>query len=252
MRVLSEMTIITVSILTPVYNGEKNLSRTIESVLHQQYKPAEYLVIDGNSTDNSVNIAKSYENAFREAGIDYIIISEKDKGMYDALNKGILRASGELIGNINSDDWYEPNALNTMVKLYSNTHYDIAWSDIYIHNNGKIIRKKAGVGNIWTTNRFCHPSMFAKRSVLLKYPYDYQILDADYDMILRANKNGVKISTESIPISNFSMGGASTQKSISNMKRRIRMKYSTYRRNGYSRLYWFYCVMIEFAKYTLG
>ena len=252
MEDMSEEAMITVSIVTPVYNGEKTLARTIESVLKQRQKPTEYIIVDGQSTDDSVKIAKNFENAFKEAGIDFIITSEKDQGMYDALNKGISRASGELIGNINSDDWYEPDAIKTMTEFYSRARYDIAWSDIYIHNNGKVIRKKASVGKLWTTNRFCHPSMFAKKSVLMKYPYQIQILDADYDMVLRANNDGVKIVTENVPIANYSMGGASTSKSISNMKYRIRMKYDTYRRNGYSRLYWFYCVIMEFVKYVLG
>ncbi len=241
---------VTVSIVTPVLNGEKTLSRTIESVLYQQYKPTEYIVINGNSTDASLEIARHYENAFIEAGINYQIISEKDNGEYDALNHGISMASGELIGNINSDDWYEANAVKTMVDLYSRDHYDIAWSDIYIHNNGKVIRKKARIGKIWTTNHFCHPSMFAKRQVLLDNPYDIRFLDADYDLILRAHNKGLRIVTDNIPISNYSTGGASTRKSIKNMIYRINMKYDTYRRNCFSRMYWFYCVLIEIVKYV--
>ena len=243
---------VTVSIITPVYNAEKTISRTIESVLNQQYKPIEYIIVDGSSTDDTLNIARDYEKAFNEAGINYIIISEKDNGIYDALNKGISTASGELIGNINSDDWYEPNAIKVMVESFVSRQYDIAWSDIYIHNKGNIIRKKASVGKLWLTSHYCHPSMFAKRSVLLEYPYYPDLLDADYDMVLRANNDGLKIVTENVPISNYSMGGMSTQKSISDMKHRIKMKYDTYRRNNYSRFYWFYCVMIEVAKYSLG
>lgn len=242
---------VTVSIVTPVYNSAETLPRTIESVLNQQYKPTEYFVVDGDSTDDSLIIAKSYENAFKQAGINYVVISDNDNGPYDALNIGISRATGELVGNINADDWYESNAVKLMVDLYTRKQYDIAWSDIYIHNKGKVIRKKAKVGLFWTTNHFCHPSMFAKRSVLLDYPYDNRILDADYDLVLRANNDGLKIITEDIPISNYSIGGISTQKSISKMNYRIRMKYDTYRRNGYSRLYGFYCVMIEVVKYVL-
>ncbi len=241
-----------VSIITPVYNGGHSLARTIRSVLKQSYKPYEYLIIDGNSTDDSLAVAKRFEQAFEDAGIIYRIISEKDHGMYDAMNKGIKLASGELIGNINSDDWYEANAVRVMAAKYVKEKYDIAWSDIYIHNGKHVIRKRAAVGKIWTTNHFCHPSMFARRSVLLEYPYDHRILDADYDMVLRANKGNVKIRTANVPIANYSIGGASTKKSISNMKNRIRMKYETYRRNGYSRLYWFYCVGIEGIKYLLA
>ncbi len=243
---------VTVSIITPVYNAEKTLSRTIESVLHQQYKPIEYIIIDGVSTDDTLKIARDYENDFKEAGINYIIVSEKDNGMFDALNKGISMATGELIGSINSDDWYEPNAIRIMVDSYEKNQYDIAWSDIYIHNKGNVILKTAEVGKIWVTVHYCHPSMFAKRTALLEYPYDPELLDADYDMVLRANNHGLKIVTENVPISNYSMGGVSTQKSLGNMRRRIKMKYATYRRNNYSRFYWFYCVGIEAAKYILG
>ncbi|MCR5251779.1 MAG: glycosyltransferase [Lachnospiraceae bacterium] len=243
---------IRVSIVTPVYNGEKTLARTIESVLNQSYRPSEYLIIDGLSTDRSVEIAKSYEKAFEERRIKYAIVSEKDKGMYDALNKGIRIASGELIGSINSDDWYELNAVKVMALKYAKEQYDIAWSDIYIHNKNHLIRKKAAIGKIWTTNHFCHPSMFARRSILLKYPYDPRFLDADYDMVLRANNGSAKISVARIPIANYSLGGISTRKSLKDLKKRVLMKYSTYRRNGYSRLYWMYCVGIEGLKFFMA
>ena len=94
-----------VSIITVAYNSEKTIARTIESVLGQSYAPIEYLVVDGASTDRTVEIAQSYAAAFDAApGKSLTIVSEPDKGMYDALNKGAALAHGEIVGQINSDD----------------------------------------------------------------------------------------------------------------------------------------------------
>ena len=92
------------SIVTPVYNGGKTVARTIESVLGQSVAPSEYFVIDGGSSDGTLEIARSYAKSFDEKGIYYEIVSEKDNGIYDAMNKGIKRCSGDFIGIINSDD----------------------------------------------------------------------------------------------------------------------------------------------------
>ena len=96
-----------VTVITPCFNSEKTIRRTIESVLHQTYQDIEYLIIDGASTDKTVEIAKSYEEAFHGR---MHIYSEKDEGIYYAMNKGIGLAKGELIGIVNSDDYYEREA----------------------------------------------------------------------------------------------------------------------------------------------
>ena len=101
-----------ISIITVVYNGSKTLKQTIDSVLSQNYKNIEYIVIDGGSNDGTLDIIKKYESH-----INYWI-SEPDKGLYDAMNKGISAAKGVLIGMINSDDWYELNAVELIVKAY--------------------------------------------------------------------------------------------------------------------------------------
>ncbi len=96
-----------VSIITVSYNSEKSIRRTIESVLNQTYSKIEYHIVDGLSTDNTIEIAREYDEKFAEKGIKYIISSERDNGIYDAMNKGILRSAGKIVGIINSDDWYE-------------------------------------------------------------------------------------------------------------------------------------------------
>ena len=240
-----------VTIITVAYNAESTISRTIESVMGQTYNEIEYFIIDGKSTDKTVEIARSYQDRFYN-GKMLRVISEPDNGMYDALNKGINRATGILVGNINADDWYEPDAVEEMVNLYQEKEYDIAWADLMIHNGNHTFIKKAKVGKIWTTAHFCHPTMVATKEILMKYPYLSKHMDDDFDMILRANNGGAKIVTLNKVLAHYSFGGMSTQKSLCKMRQRIGMKYSTYIRNGYSRLYWFYCVAVEGAKFLLG
>src|SRR5690242_18447201 len=110
-----------ISIVTVCFNSAKTIADTIESVLNQDYKPHEYILVDGASTDRTVQIIKTYEDVFRERGISYLYISEPDRGIYDAMNKGIAMATGELIGIVNSDDWYEKDALNLISSRYEST-----------------------------------------------------------------------------------------------------------------------------------
>ena len=243
---------IKVTIITVAYNCADTIATAIESVLNQTYSNLEYLVIDGLSKDHTAEIARAYIPQFREKGMVMKVISEADKGMYDALNKGIALASGELIGNINADDWYEPIAVEKMVELYEKENYDLAWADLRIIKPSGNMIKKAHVGKIWTTAGFCHPTMFSKREVLLEIPYACEQMVDDFERVLRANKAGKKIVTLNEVLANYRFGGMSTQKSVKNSAKRVKMKYATYRKHGYSPLYWFYCVAIEGAKYILG
>ena len=246
------MSDIKVTIITVAYNCAETISTAIESVLNQTYHNIEYLVVDGLSRDNTVEIAKSYLPRFLEKGMEMKVVSEHDNGMYDALNKGVFMASGELIGNINADDWYEPIAVEKMVELYQKEKYDLAWANLRIIKQSGNMIKKAHVGKIWTTAGFCHPTMFSKRTVLLEIPYACEQMDDDFEMVLRANKAGKKIVTLNEILANYRFGGMSTKKSIKDSVKRVKMKYSTYRKHGYSPMYWFYCVAIEGAKYILG
>ena len=104
---------IKVSIITVCFNSEKTIRRTIESVLYQTYPNIEYIIVDGKSTDGTVDIVKEYLPAFQKR-LRYV--SERDKGIYDAMNKGIRLSAGDVIGIINSDDFYEPDAVENIVK----------------------------------------------------------------------------------------------------------------------------------------
>lgn len=103
---------IRVSVITPVYNGAEHIRDTIESVLGQTYKNIEYIVVDGGSTDRTMEIVKEYEPLF-QGRMKYV--REKDKGIYNAMNKGICMSAGQLIGIINSDDYYDRNAVQNII-----------------------------------------------------------------------------------------------------------------------------------------
>ena len=242
-----------VTIVTVAYNSEATIARTIESVLNQTYGNIEYIIVDGASQDNTVKIAKSYLPAFTEqSGRSLKIVSEKDNGMYDALNKGIALANGTIIGSINADDWYEPNAAATMADLYQKEKYDAAWGSIRIKKPTGDMIKHAKIGMFWTTTGWCHPAMFATKTVLTEYPYACQNMYDDFNFITTAHCAGKKIVTIDKVISNFSFGGMSTKKNLKEVWYRASIKYTIYRKHGMSRLYWLHCIGMEMAKYILG
>jgi len=242
-----------VTILTAAFNSEATIARTIESVLNQTYDNIEYIIIDGASKDETVKIAKSYQQVFNDTpGRNLKIISEPDNGMYDALNKGAERAHGEIVGQINADDWYEPDAVKTMADLFEKEHYDVAWGSIRIKKDSGDMIKHAKIGKFWTTSHWCHPGMFSRKNILLEHPYALETMYDDFDYITAIKMAGKKIVTLDKVVSNFSFGGMSTQKSLKEVKRRVNVTYGIYQKYGMSRLYWFHRVAVEMAKYILG
>ena len=181
-----------VSIITVVYNGAKTLEQTIKSVLDQTYENIEYIIIDGLSTDGSIDIIKKYE-----AQIEFWI-SEKDSGLYDAMNKGITRAKGEIVGIINSDDWYEKNAVELIIeaykkhpekKIFHGDRYDIDCS------GAKKIRRfnPSRIKFIYYGMTYNHPSMFIHKDVYEESSYNNALISlSDYQFVLTQyikNKN---------------------------------------------------------------
>ena len=243
-----------VSILSVAFNSEATIARTIESVLAQTYQNIEYIIIDGASKDGTVEVAESYRPHFDAKGIPYTVISEPDKGMYDGLNKGARMAKGELVGQINTDDWYEPDAVETMVKLYEAEHYDAAWGSIRIKKKSGDMIKHAKVGRLWTTTHWCHPGMFSRRETLLEFPYALETMYDDFDYITAVHQAGKKIVTTDHVISNFTFGegGQSTKKSLKEAKRRVDITYSIYKKHGMSKLYWLHRWLVEGFKMIVG
>lgn len=199
-----------VSIITVVYNGANTIEQTIKSVIGQTYEDIEYIVIDGASADGTQQIIKKYA--------DYIsyYISEKDEGLYYAMNKGIESATGEIIGIINSDDWYAENAIKDIVECFQQDNPDLVYGDIVkIREDGKKIVSQADpLENIWYQMVIPHPSVFVKKSIYDKlgiFDVNYK-LAADYEILLRFYCNNIKFRYINKVIAYFREGGISTFK----------------------------------------
>lgn len=200
---------IKISIITPVYNSAKTLEKTILSVIQQDIKvELEYIVVDGGSTDGSLDII----NRYRER-IDGII-SEKDRGVYDAMNKGIALATGEIVGIINADDWYNPGALQIVEDGFAqNPTADIVYSPVETYFNGEYLIRFIPGSLERLPFKFIlnHPSCFIKKQVydrLGTYDLTYSIA-ADYDFILRAYSSGCSFHYVESPLASYSLNGLS-------------------------------------------
>ncbi len=245
------------SVITICFNSEAVIARTIESVLNQKTDSdveIEYLIIDGLSKDKTVEIAESYRSRMEEKGIDYKIFSEKDNGIYDAMNKGISKATGELTGLINSGDTYEPNMIDTAVKAYLEDKYDIFYADInLVKENGSVIIKRSKMDKFPTSRHWNHPTMVVRSDYYREIgAYKCVGIHDDFEFFLRARKKNAKITIKNVVLANFATGGASNQKSFKKCKSRCHDRYVAYRSNGYGIWCLFECVAIEIAKFILS
>lgn len=210
-----------VSIITVVYNNVNTIQDAIESVLSQTYTDIEYIIIDGGSTDGTVEIIKSYGNKISK------FISESDHGIYDAMNKGLKFATGDIVGILNSDDFYaQTEVISKVVQIFQENRIECMFADlVYIHpkNLEKIVRyydsshfspKKFAYG--WMP---AHPTFFVKREIYEKYGYfktDYKIA-ADYELLVRfLGKFKISYFYYQAPIVKMRTGGVSTNNLKSN------------------------------------
>ena len=242
------------TIITPTFNSEKTISKTVDSVLGQSFQDFEYIVVDGKSTDKTLEILDNRRLEFEEKGVKLTIVSEKDNGIYDAMNKGIRLAQGEIVGIINSDDWYEKDALQKVSNQYDESDFDLFYGDLRIwdeNQNGQLkekLIKTAKIRKPVVSRDWNHPTMFVRRKLYDKYQYRCESLHDDWDLYLRIRNGGYKIVVLNEIIANFRLNGTSHEKGFKKSIQRVKERYSIYRRNGYSRLYWFECVAIEAAK----
>ena len=239
-----------VTVVTVAYNSEGEIEKTIKSVLSQSYKNIEYRIVDGGSKDRTVEIARSYAKEFEEKGISYIITSEPDTGIYDAMNKGIRAAEGEFIGFINAGDMYESCAVETAVDAYEETGFDYFFADIkLVRANGSFVIKRSKKDRFVTSRHWNHPTSFvAKRTYDELGIFRCRGIHDDFEFYLRCRKSGRNIVIVNKVLAEFVTGGASNEKSFKKAIRRIKDRYECYRTNGYSPFYMIECIAIEAAK----
>ncbi|MFA6630024.1 MAG: glycosyltransferase family 2 protein [Sulfuricurvum sp.] len=194
------------SVVTVVFNGENTLERTILSVIDQNYDNIEYIIVDGNSKDHTLDIIKQYNDQ-----IDYWI-SEPDTGIYNAMNKAIGLCTGDYIGFLNADDWYEPDTFGYIVENLKND-VDYFFGDLDVVDEEGILKSHFTVNldNYKHHMPIPHPALFVKKNILAKLKFDesYRIA-ADYDFVIKLINQGFTYLYLKKKITNFCLGGIST------------------------------------------
>lgn len=199
-----------ISIITVCYNRAKTIERTIRSVVNQDYEDTEYIIIDGGSSDRTVDIIRKYERDLA------YWVSERDDGIYDAMNKGIRHATGEIVAFLNSDDWYEENVLSEIAGRFKDEKIRILCGNIYCHSDDAISKycvSKEAEEELRFRMAYWQPAMFVKKKLFEEYGnFDtrYRIA-ADYDWLLRMYDRHIGITVMDRVFTNFSYGGISTQ-----------------------------------------
>jgi glycosyltransferase involved in cell wall biosynthesis len=202
-----------ISVITVCFNSELTILETIKSVAAQTYKNLEYIVVDGNSKDATLEIIKNHDTVITKW------ISEPDKGLYDAMNKGIFLATGDVIGILNSDDTFSSDSvLSEIAAFHMENCIDVSTGNILQHKkNRKAVRLYSSKD--WVPEKLKigfmppHPSIFFKRSLFERfgnYSLDYQI-GSDYELIVRFFlKNNVSWKYSTITTHKMLIGGLSS------------------------------------------
>lgn len=212
-----------VSIITVVLNGERTIERTILSVLNQTYSHLEYIIVDGGSNDRTLEIIKKFEEENRGR---IRFISEPDKGISDAWNKGIGMASGDLVGLINADDWYEDDAVASVISCKPDDH-TIVCGNVKLWNSSYQYRvKRSSISRIESKMTVWHPGMFCPLEVYKMvglYDNHLKIL-MDYDFVVRCYLRGISFTFIDRGIANMKFGGVSTRLISKSMREALAIK----------------------------
>lgn len=214
----------TVTVITVVYNGIAYIEETIQSVISQTYANIEYIIIDGGSTDDTVNIIKSYEK--------YLAcwISEPDKGIYDAMNKGITLATGDYINFMNGGDRFISNTI--LEEIFGDKHYeaDLIYGEKEVrHGFMTRVKPTKPLSKLWLGMAFSHQALFTKTSVMKASPFNllYRVA-ADHDFILKSYVEGKSFLYLGKVVASASTGGLSDKNLLFSHKehRKIALHYS--------------------------
>lgn len=218
-----------ISVVTVVYNGQKHLEQSIQSVMNQTYDNIEYVIIDGNSSDGTLDIIKKYEES-----IDYWQ-SEPDKGIYDAMNKGISLASGDYIVLLNADDWFDCDLVKNAVNEIRDRKYDVIYGVLRFYNDlDEITKIEGNTTEILPHGMICHPTCLISRELYAEKKYDTNYKSAaDYDLINYFYKNGKDFKFSEKIIGNFRCGGMSSSKIGRIESAKIQLKYGYISRFSY-------------------
>ena len=201
-----------VSIITITLNSEKTVEETFKSVLKQTYRPLEYLIIDGKSTDTTLDIIEKYKPRFEDAGIELQFVSEKDKGISDAFNKGIRKATGDIIGIINSDDMLCDDALEILAQNVKEDT-DVYYGDCVVINDTSkkrfLVTPKNDLERLKVSMCIYHPATFVMKRTYDQYGAFKEDLKycMDRELLLRFYVNKCKFEYIPEPLAFYREGG---------------------------------------------
>lgn len=223
-----------ISIITVVYNADAFLKDCIQSVIEQTYSNIEYIIVDGGSTDRTISVIENYTNFIAH------FISEKDDGLYDAINKGIKLATGEVIGILNADDMLAgKHTIEQVARAFEQNNTDGVYGDLnYVHpTNMNVVRawksKQANFTDIEEGWMPAHPTLYLKKMLFEKYS-NYALdmgTAADYDLILRFfHKHKITATYLPFLMVNMRTGGVSN-KSIKSLFFALINDYKALKRN---------------------
>lgn len=206
-RQVEEKEKIKVSIITVCLNSQDTIEETIKSVLEQTYKNIEYIIIDGMSSDATTDIIRKYNEYI------YYWVSEKDNGLYDAMNKGIASSTGEIIGIINSDDWYDKHTVQRAVETFEQYDAEVVYGDLIQEYEGEVRYRQAyePLEQLGFKMVIPHCTAFVKKKVYKRWGgFDLKYkLAADYELMLRLYRAGVKFQYNQEILAHFRMNGLS-------------------------------------------
>lgn len=210
-----------ISLITVCYNADATIRRCIESVVSQNFKNIEYIIVDGASTDKTIGIIDKYKDHTS------IFLSERDKGIYDAMNKGIQLANGDIVGMLNADDFFaNDSVLSDVAKAFSQQKADIVYGNLdYINSSRKTVRK-------WRSDKYKpfrfnwgwmppHPTFYCKRDLFDKYGFystEYGSA-ADYELMLRfMYRNSLHVTFINKVLVKMNIGGKSNESYLNRLK----------------------------------
>lgn len=207
---------ISISVITVCYNAQNTIGKTIESILSQSYENIEFILVDGASTDNTLNVAKEY--LAKKVKIKTYVLSEPDKGIYNAMNKGVTLSSGNYCVFMNAGDtFYAKDTIKNAVQEFENENYDILVGKSFNQHGIQSPLNKSCLSLFMIYKYgFCHQAAFIKRNLLIKYPYDecFRIAsDSKFFLeVLIQNKATYK-DIQTI-VCNYAPGGISSNKTL--------------------------------------
>ncbi|MFL0298751.1 glycosyltransferase family 2 protein [Aquirufa novilacunae] len=202
-----------ISIITVCFNSVKTIEETIRSVISQTYSNFEYILIDGGSTDGTLEVISNYKNHISK------LVVEEDHGIYDAINKGIILSTGDIVGILNSDDCFASNEILFHINnIFLNSQVDMCWGDVnFLNYDGQIVRKYSS--SFFSKNKLrfgimpAHPTFYCKKELFEIsgiYRTDLKIA-ADFELILRFVLKNYKYCYLPLTMVNMKIGGISTK-----------------------------------------